>query len=311
MPAENLRMALVARPRLIHGHGQSLGPVDVRVGERHRSCQRHIASRMRIVAVGARDPEIAVSRGMPCHGRRSALMAFKAQVLARALANLAVRIVARGAVETVRTANLVRAGNHLKFLHVAVALVANVGGDSVEVVRCSLKRDLLRGLLVSHESNSGRSGPPDRRSRIRGRRSAGRDVVVGRVTVHARQAFVSMNRKSPLGTWFAGVIFMAFQAQFRRSSGIHGLEVVEHTLFLATRFQVSARRPVARFARLSSMDTTVDVVLHRFRVGLMARQAQFVVVDVLSAFDFRNRYLKPSVGSLVEEIVRLRHTRRL
>ena len=62
---------------------------------------------------------------MPGHRRSTVTMARQAQVLSRFLANLSVRIVTGRAVESVRTTDLVRAGDLLELSHVAVALIAD------------------------------------------------------------------------------------------------------------------------------------------------------------------------------------------
>ena len=71
---------------------------------------------------------------MPGHGRCAGLVAVQAELLARALQDLAVRVVAGGAIEIVRTADLVRAGNLLQFLLVTVTPITDVGGDRAKVV---------------------------------------------------------------------------------------------------------------------------------------------------------------------------------
>ena len=81
---------------------------------------RHAGPRVRIVAVGAGHAVVLVDRGMPGHRRRAGV-ATQAEVLPAVFLDLAVRVVAGRAVEAVGTANLVRAGNLLELLHVAVA----------------------------------------------------------------------------------------------------------------------------------------------------------------------------------------------
>ena len=97
---------------------QPLGPRDVRVAD--VDDLRHAGSRVRIVAIGAGHAVVLVDRGMPGH-RRGARVATEAEVLPARLLDLTVRIVAGGAVEAVGAANLVRAGDLLELLHVAVA----------------------------------------------------------------------------------------------------------------------------------------------------------------------------------------------
>jgi len=60
-------------------------------------------------------------------------MATEAQILPGGFLDLTVRIVARGAIEAVRAANLVRVGDLLQFTLVAVALVADSRRDGAEV----------------------------------------------------------------------------------------------------------------------------------------------------------------------------------
>ena len=75
---------------------------------------------------------------------------LQAQVLPAGFLDLAVRIVAGGAVEAVGAANLVRAGNLLELLHVAVALVADSRRDRAQVLRgAAERRQILRRADVS------------------------------------------------------------------------------------------------------------------------------------------------------------------
>ena len=78
-------------------------------------------------------PLMLVDRGVPGHGRR-AVWHLQAQVLPAGFLDLAVRVVAGGAVETVGAANLVRAGDLLEVLHVAVATVANPRRHGAQVL---------------------------------------------------------------------------------------------------------------------------------------------------------------------------------
>ena len=110
---------------------------------------RHAGMRVRIVAIGAVHAVMGVDRRMPGH-RRRAVMARQTQLAPRLLQNLPVRIVASRAIEPVLSANLVRPGNLLKLLHVAVAIVADPRRNRAEVLRASLqRRQVLRRPLVS------------------------------------------------------------------------------------------------------------------------------------------------------------------
>ena len=62
--APDLRMALVARLRFVDRHWQPLGPLHRCVADIGHL--RHIAVRMRVVAVGTRHTGQVVRRGMPC-----------------------------------------------------------------------------------------------------------------------------------------------------------------------------------------------------------------------------------------------------
>ncbi len=106
------------------------------------------------MAIGASDPHDGMRRRMPGHGRCARLMAVQAELLSRALQDLAVGVVAGGAVEVVRTADLVRAGNLLQFLLVAVTAIADVGRDGAEVVRLSGQRRQLGAASLSAASSS-------------------------------------------------------------------------------------------------------------------------------------------------------------
>jgi hypothetical protein len=70
---------------------------------------------------------------MPGH-RGSARVAAQAEFFPAFLFDFAVRIMARGAVEAVGSANLMRAGDLLEFLLIAVALVANVRRHGAHIV---------------------------------------------------------------------------------------------------------------------------------------------------------------------------------
>lgn len=129
--AVDLRVALVTRLRLLDRHHQTLGPSDIRMTDADKL--RHAGSWMRIVAVGASHAVMLVDRGMPGHRRRTRV-ATEAQILPAGFQDLAVRIVTGRAVKVVGTANLVRAGDPLEFLHVAVAFVADSGRHRAEML---------------------------------------------------------------------------------------------------------------------------------------------------------------------------------
>ena len=75
---------------------------------------------------------------------------LQAQVLPAGFLDLAVRIVAGGAVEAVGAANLVRAGDLLELLHVAVAPVADSRRHCAQVLRSAAeRRQILRRADVS------------------------------------------------------------------------------------------------------------------------------------------------------------------
>ena len=169
------------------------------------------------------------------------------------------RIVAGGAVEAVRTADLVRAGDFLELLHVAVAFVADSRRDRAEMLRASPQgRESLRGAnvtlpagaiarLCSRGSVVGDLGHlghgADRRksvnghvSRLYGCRRSRRDVVMGSVTIDAGDLTVGVLRTAPTTSFGASVFFVATEAGFRANDGITRFETEDQPRFSALCF---------------------------------------------------------------------------
>ena len=77
-------------------------------------------------------------------------VALQAKVLPACLFDLAVRIVASGAIESVGTADLVRAGYLLQFALVAMASVANARSNRAQVMGSPAeRRHIFRGLDIA------------------------------------------------------------------------------------------------------------------------------------------------------------------
>ena len=223
---------------------------------------------------------------MPGHRRRTLLVALQAQILAGLFPDLAVRVVAGGAVEAVGAADLVRAGDPLHVGLVAVALVADVRRGGAHVVRCAAQRGLVGRLLVADQGHRCSTVAGEVRFG-RGRRPR-RDVVVARVAVGAGHVVVRVLRDPPAGSRRTVVLLVAPQAQLGLLRRGQRLEAEDQARFLAPRLNVLAGRPVAGFAGLALLvQPPVDVLLERLGVRLVAGQAQLVVVDVLGVRDRR------------------------
>ncbi len=77
-------------------------------------------------------------------------MALETEVLAAKFYDLSVRIVASGAIESVGSADLMRAGYFLKFPHIAMAAVASTRCDGAQAMGSAAeRRQIFRGFYVS------------------------------------------------------------------------------------------------------------------------------------------------------------------
>ena len=316
--SEDFRMALVARLRLLHAHRQPIRTLNRHVAD--IDDLRHVGFRVRIVAIGAGDPVDIMRRRVPRH-RGSARMTLQAEILPAFLFDLAMGIVARGAVETVGSANLMRAGDLLEFLLIAMALVANARRYGAQIVRSAAKRRELNiggGNGWSSARNGARLGIPIagqgnlrairtigsgiRRFGCRGR--SGRNIVVPAVAVRASHPIVGMRRNPPTGARRTGVLLVALETGFRAHQRVGGLETQDQTRLLAAGLDVAARRTVARFA--------FAVAMHVFGESLgiiaMARRANFVVIDVLRVGNGRKRRLDDLIGDLLIKSIPFRPT---
>ena len=82
-----------------------------------------------------------VQRGIPGHGGRAALMARQAEVSSGSIVDVAVRIVAVGALKTVGAADLMRSGHTFELDHVGMALIAQIWRSSAQPnALCSSRR---------------------------------------------------------------------------------------------------------------------------------------------------------------------------
>ena len=204
------------------------------------------------MAIGAGHAHQVMSGRMQGHRGRILLMARQAQVLPGLLQDLAVRIVARGAVEAVGTANLVRAGDLRQLGHVAVAAEAGIRCHRVEVVRGSAQRRLIRRILEAGQPNCVPVAGC-RNFRLVRRRRPRRDVVVRRVAAGAGQAVVSVDRRPPLGARSTRVLLVALQTELGGLGGLQPFEVQDQSRLFAPRLQVPAGRTVAGLAGLASV----------------------------------------------------------
>jgi len=142
-------VALVADHRVVDRHRQPFRTLDARMAD--GDDPRHLRARMRIVAIDACNALKIVRRRMPRHRRTARAMALQTEILACPRLDSPMRIVACRATETVRAADLVRTGNLLIDLHVAVAFVANARRKRLDVGRNHRRRCVFLGVLPAHE----------------------------------------------------------------------------------------------------------------------------------------------------------------
>jgi hypothetical protein len=308
----DLRMALVAGFRFLDRHLQTLLVRHAVVADAHKLL--HAGVRMRVVAIGARHIHQVVRRGVPSHDRRMLAVAGKAQIPAGFFQDLAMGIMAGGAVEAVGSADLMRPRDAGKLRHIAMALEADVRRLGAHKDGRTLQGRLRRSrLLITRQGDlAGTTGYYG----FRRRRSAGRDVVVTLVAVRAGDVMVGVRRGAPVGTGGAHVLFVAagtgFRALHRRGCR---LEAEDQPRRLATRRDVLASRAMAGLAGLTFFaQATMEVLFERLRVSRVAGGADFVVVDELGVGDDRQVGPQHRVGHRAKRasgasVIRFRHAR--
>ena len=163
-------------------------------------------------------------------------MALQAKVPAAFLQNLAVGIMARCAIKSIGTADLVRAGYLLQLAHVAMAPVTNVRRNGAKILGSPAKRRqilsrldvslFLIGILhggICHTAETGLNNRGTGQllglSRFAGRRGPIRDVIVTAMAIDAGHATMGVLRAAPLRTGGALILIVAPQAGLGPRSG--------------------------------------------------------------------------------------------
>ena len=227
----------------------------------------HVQVGVWIVAVGTSDSVPGMGRRMPGHRRRVVVVALEAEVGASFGSDLAVRIVARRAIESDRAADLVRRGNVLLLGHVRVAAVADVRRHRAQVVGLGADRGHVDLRFFIHARKSYQADGTVGLAALSDGRGwrAGGHVVVRRVAVRAGYAVRGMGRRSPLSSGRTRVLFVTLEAQFGALGRGEFLEAQNCSRLLAAALQMTARRTVA-LARTTGRDARcAERTSHRFR----------------------------------------------